>query len=141
MLRSKASVWGSLFVAVVAVYSAVSDHRSAVAQRARATEFENRIRELTLRLNEPSRGLPANVTQAAEAAPTSAPTVDQTVLARAQSLVENAVAAETWGDPQALEFRTLLPQLSDSDRDSLLRTVVRAINDGKVKVLTRAMPF
>jgi len=60
---------------------------------------------------------------------------------RGEELVERALGNRRWGDTQAHEMMVLLPSLTDTQRDELIRRLIVAINRGELKVETSGPLF
>jgi hypothetical protein len=74
-----------------------------------------------------------------EPAPPSAEALDAEQ--QANGIVETALARRTWTSEDALALRLLLGQVTAAQREDLLRTLVPAMNDGRVKNLASGAPF
>ena len=152
MIRSSMLLAGLATLSIGSVYSVAASRRAAAHENARAAELSATVQMLRIKMKEsearqrlmtaqlekppllPAQDLVSGSVQGDAAASKAA-------LERGTKLVERAAAANSWGDAQATELRSLMPELSDTARDSLLRTLVRAINDGRLNVVTRGLPF
>jgi hypothetical protein len=82
--------------------------------------------------------LPEAVQHQVDPAP-AAPAAAESDEARAAAeqgrrIVDGALAARRWSDPDVLAIRQILPKLSSDDRDALLRDLLPAINSGRVSL-------
>jgi hypothetical protein len=58
---------------------------------------------------------------------------------KVDELIGRAVAAHAWTDRDLMDLRVLKPQLADPEE--AMRTLVQAMNDGRVTVQTMGPPF
>jgi len=151
MIRSSMLLVGLATLSIGSVYSVAASRRAAAHESARAAELSATVEMLRIKMKQSETRQKLMTAQSPKPAPPaqelesgSTPSnaaASKAALERGTKLVDRSVAAQSWGDSQAMELRSLMPELSDTDRDSLLRTLVRAINDGQLKVVTRGLPF
>jgi hypothetical protein len=58
---------------------------------------------------------------------------------KVDALIGQAIAAHVWTDRDRMDLRPLRPQLADPEE--VMRTLVQAMNDGRVSVQTQGPPF
>jgi hypothetical protein len=110
---------------------------SAVAQ---ASANENDLVQLRAEMRAIAREEIANARLRADQPkpPSPPPTPEQAKAAAAQrALLARAVQAGVWTDQDVVQQRNLLPQIAASERFDALRSVSRAINEGRLKVEAR----
>jgi hypothetical protein len=59
----------------------------------------------------------------------------------ADAIVERAVSAEAWTDEDKTALRPLRSRMAVADRQEISLALARAINEGRLKVQTRGIPF
>ncbi|MFY0527048.1 hypothetical protein ACN28I_29210 [Archangium gephyra] len=84
----------------------------------------------------PSAEPPPELPRAETPAPEQLPLIQDT-----QRLVDSALSARRWTDQDAEAFRRLAPHLPDAQRRALMQQVVVAINEGRIQMETRGLPF
>jgi hypothetical protein len=83
-------------------------------------------------------------TKGADRAPAAPPIVTPEALDAengAQRLVERAFARKAWTQDDALAMRGYLGQVTGEQREDLLRQLLPAMNDGRIKVEPGGPPF
>ena len=73
----------------------------------------------------------------------NAPDSAESMLARkeADAILERAVSADTWTEDDKAALRPLRGRMAASDRQEIALALTRAINEGRLRVQTRGVPF
>jgi hypothetical protein len=70
----------------------------------------------------------------AKPAPATAPPESIAAYQSAQRVVQNAVSARVWGEKEAAEMRSLIPQLTPEQLQAIHSTLLPAVNSQQVRV-------
>ena len=70
----------------------------------------------------------------AEPTPATAPPESVAAFQSAERLVQDAMSARVWGEKEAAEMRSLLPQLTPEQLQTINSTLLPAVNSQKVRV-------
>lgn len=97
-------------------------------------------------LREELRGVVSGTTAEAdskrrEPVPSSPTPENVAAFAKGQQLVGDSLASHRWGDTELQRLRGLRSQLTEEQYHELVRELVTAINDRRLRVETRGRPF
>ncbi len=116
---------------LVAILGVLALQVSSLREQARTREALDRL----------AQALAASPRATSGASATDLASAEDPNFRKAQALVDRAVAAGVWGDPQVAEFRNLRAGLTPAQLTSLMGRLIPAINAQAVRVETHGPPF